>query len=78
MCQRILRILTDDEPFGYLEAEASAVLAEQRATLMDLRWWAHQCHCALCPGNVDAGLENRPRQFRRPRLRFGSEPSQLS
>lgn len=54
VCQRILRILTDNEPFPYLDEEASGVLAEERALLRpilrpgigglsaskdEIRWW---------------------------------------
>jgi len=54
ICQRILQILTDNEPFSYLDEAASAILAEERALLRsclrpgigglsaskdEIRWW---------------------------------------
>lgn len=54
ICQRILQILTDNEPFNYLDDESGTVLAEERALMRpflrpdsggisaskdEIRWW---------------------------------------
>ncbi len=54
LCQRILQVLTEDTPYGYLDDAAAAVLAEERASLRpilrpgvggisagkdEIRWW---------------------------------------